>query len=339
MAVLPPLLRVPYKVVNGVAIPTDVHLPSVKESKSLAPVLINLHGGGFMLGHAGMNNADQIQYCLDLGWIVLSAEYRLCPAVDLLEGPITDARDILRWSQNGGLSRVLKELGPKECPMPDPQRVMAMGASAGGSLALCMAWGVEQPPLAILDFYGPKCYDDAAWQQPIPALASKLPPPPPPSAFAPLFEEKEIFVGGVSLEGQSSQRSPLTAGDPNRNTLRTAFTMKAIADGRVLQTIWPKFPEHLDLIDPALNVSSNWPPTAVVHGDADVMVPIQLSARFAALLEEEGVHHEMITVVGEPHTFLGKMEKGSATWETQLKGFKFLERVLKSSYLNAVNVE
>lgn len=91
-----------------------------------------------MLGHAAMNNADQIQHCLGLGWIVLSAEYRLCPGVDLLEGPITDARDLLRWSQDGGLAKALTEFGPKDCPKPDQQRIMAMGASAGGSLALCL---------------------------------------------------------------------------------------------------------------------------------------------------------------------------------------------------------
>jgi acetyl esterase/lipase len=131
-------LRLPYKKVNGVEIPTDVHLPSTKSAaeNALAPVLIMVHGGGFVLGYSKMNNADQIQDCLDRGWIVLSIEYRLCPGVNLLKGPMCDARDVLLWVQTGGLAAALK--GASSPVQPDPDRVMAMGASAGGHLSLCM---------------------------------------------------------------------------------------------------------------------------------------------------------------------------------------------------------
>ena len=64
-----------------------------------------------MLGHAGMNNKDQIQDCLGRGWIVLAIEHRLCPGVNVLEGPMTDVRDALSWVQNGGLNTALKRNG------------------------------------------------------------------------------------------------------------------------------------------------------------------------------------------------------------------------------------
>lgn len=93
-----------------------------------------------MLGSFKMNNADQIQDCLGRGWIVLSIEYRLCPGVDILEGPMSDSRDALRWVQNGGLANSLeKACGAPAAPVQaDPDRVMVMGASAGGHLSLCM---------------------------------------------------------------------------------------------------------------------------------------------------------------------------------------------------------
>lgn len=130
-------IRVPYKIVDNVSIPTDVHIPThTSSSNELCPVIIIIHGGGFVLGSSGMNNKDQIEDCLERGWFVLSAEHRLCPGLDLLQGPMTDVRDLLSWSQQGGLANALQTSGCKL--RPDAERVMAMGTSAGGHLALSL---------------------------------------------------------------------------------------------------------------------------------------------------------------------------------------------------------
>ena len=132
-------IRVPYKAVNGVSIPTDIHFkPSAIShfDRKKAPVLLIFHGGGFAVGEASMNSSDQIEDCLDRGWIVLSAEYRLCPGVTALDGPVKDARDLLDWSQNGGLEATLQNVSSGISP--DTERVMAMGTSAGGHLALSL---------------------------------------------------------------------------------------------------------------------------------------------------------------------------------------------------------
>ncbi|PCH06351.1 Alpha/beta hydrolase fold-3 [Penicillium occitanis (nom. inval.)] len=328
------LLRVPYKQVDGTEIPTDVYLPLRKATgdHALAPVLIMCHGGGFIVGWSRMNNADTIEDCLERGWIVLSIEYRLCPGVDLVEGPMTDARDVLRWVQTGGLATALEKASTSI--RPDPERVMAMGASAGGHLALSMAWDVEKPPLAILDFYGPKMFDDPFWLRPIEEVRSRLPSMLPDSAFEHLYQEKTVFMGGISLEGQRDAAGPTRSVpmQPNLNDKRQLFAMQAIAQGKVLRSIWPAFPNGLDRVDPARNVHKDWPPTAIVHGTADTMVPMHLSQAFEGLLKEQGVETEFIEVEDEPHTFLGKMVKGSKTWDTQRRGFDFLERILRLSY-------
>lgn len=89
-----------------------------------------------MLGHAKMNNKDQIEDCLDRGWIVLSLEYRLCPGVNVLEGPMSDTRDAYEWARTGGLAEALQNASFDV--QPDVERIMAMGASAGGHLALSL---------------------------------------------------------------------------------------------------------------------------------------------------------------------------------------------------------
>lgn len=47
---------------------------------------------------------------------------------------MTDVRDALSWAQNGGLAKALKESG-KDVEV-DAERVMVMGTSSGGHLAL-----------------------------------------------------------------------------------------------------------------------------------------------------------------------------------------------------------
>jgi acetyl esterase/lipase len=134
-------LRLTYKSIDGIDIPTDVHLPAERRYDH-APVLLMLHGGGFVVGDASMNNRDQIENCLARGWIVLSLEYRLCPGSNVLEGPMTDVKDALCWVQEGRFGQALKQ--SRNDMEPDVDRVMACGTSAGGHLALSL---VRQPTL------------------------------------------------------------------------------------------------------------------------------------------------------------------------------------------------
>ena len=266
---------------------------------------------------------------------------------------MADVRDLLSWSQQGGLARALQVSGSKL--RADPDRVMAMGTSAGGHLALSLvrkfdiihssshslrslwqafanvvikAWDVPKPPLAILDFYGAKCFEDDFWSRPVAQIKGILPPKPPPAFFEPLFAEKETFTGGVSLEGQAG---PAAQG-PDFTDPRQAYALYNIGEGKMLQSIWPHAPTDLHLVDPYLNIDPSWPPTVIVHGNRDFMIPIHISKKFEARLKENNVESALIEVEGEPHTFVGKMEKGSQTWVTQRQGFDFLDDVLSRSY-------
>lgn len=90
-----------------------------------------------MLGHSRMVNKDQIEDCLNRGWIVVVPDHRLCPQVDIFEGPVQDIRDLLHWIQNGELNKIISEKtsGAVFC---DVDRIVAFGTSAGGTLALCL---------------------------------------------------------------------------------------------------------------------------------------------------------------------------------------------------------
>lgn len=73
----------------------------------------------------------EIETLVDLGFVVVVPEYRLCPQVSVYNGPIKDAEDCLQWMRQD-LPGLLESEGVKV----DSQRVAAMGHSAGGGMAL-----------------------------------------------------------------------------------------------------------------------------------------------------------------------------------------------------------
>lgn len=147
-----------------------------------------------------------------------------------------------------------------------------------------------------------------------------------PSDSEAVHNERAVYIGGMSLEGQAS--------DPNHPNpkQRQGFAMHQIATGKVVNAIWPTYPSKLEQIDPILNVNEKWPPVAIVHGTADTTIPMRLSKEFEQVLKAKGVKTEFFEVEGEPHTFVGKMVKGSQTWNTQRRGFDWLADRLAESY-------
>ena len=61
----------------------------------------------------------------------------------------------------------------------------------------------------------------------------------------------------------------------------------------------------LDRYCPVRNVSTEYPPTLLVHGTADTDVPYQLSADMAKELARFKVEHELVTVTGAGHGLSG----------------------------------
>jgi acetyl esterase/lipase len=150
--------------------------------------------------------------------------------------------------------------------------------------------------------------------------------------FQSLYEEKVTYIGGASLEGQSEGGASGPPSTPNLSDPRQLFVLNMIAQGRVVESIWPSAPKDLHLIDPVLNVHSDWPPTAFVHGTKDFMIPMEMSQYMEIKLRSAGVETAFFPVPDEPHTFVGQMLKGSATWHKQREGFDFLERILRRTY-------
>lgn len=167
------------------------------------------------------------------------------------------------------------------------------------------------------------------WKTPLPHVRAKLPPNLEDSFLRKVYDEIPVPTdSSVSLEGQSESGA---SKGPNFSRPRDAFAFTQIASGNVLAAIYPdsetKDPTFQD-VDPVQNVGSEFPPTYIVHGLADTMVPIDLSRELLARLKREGVKCGMTEVPDEEHTFAAMMKVGSRTWWLQREGFDFLEGVI-----------
>jgi acetyl esterase/lipase len=88
------------------------------------PALLWIHGGGYVIGSAQMEDGLCRQFSARLGVTVASVEYRLAPEHPY-PIPLEDCYSVLTWL--AGL------------PSVDPGRVAIAGASAGGGLAAALA--------------------------------------------------------------------------------------------------------------------------------------------------------------------------------------------------------
>jgi acetyl esterase/lipase len=77
--------------------------------------------------------SEQIRDLADAGFVIVLADYSLCPQVSLYDGPIQDARDVYHWCK-----KTLPGLLAAEGVKVEPAKTVAVGYSAGATLALCL---------------------------------------------------------------------------------------------------------------------------------------------------------------------------------------------------------
>lgn len=117
-----------------------------------------IHGGGHMTLSRKAIRPAQTSLLLANNVIPVSLDYTLCPEVDLINGPIADIRDAYIWAQTK-----LPGLVSDERIKIDPTKIVMIGWSTGGHLAMTTAWTTKdiglEPPCAILAFYSPTDFE------------------------------------------------------------------------------------------------------------------------------------------------------------------------------------
>lgn len=116
-----------FATIEGRPLQAAIYRP--KNPASLAPILVYVHGGGFMIGSVTETDAD-LRWFADRGWLVVSVDYRLFPeGVPTWDLAPADVACALAWLKSNAT-----EFGG------DIGRLAILGDSAGGNLAINFAY-------------------------------------------------------------------------------------------------------------------------------------------------------------------------------------------------------
>jgi acetyl esterase/lipase len=263
-----------YKTVGDLPIQADVYrLPG----DDVRPVIVWIHGGGLITGGRGGPSLEQRKRYLDAGYVIVSIDYRLAPETKL-PGILDDLRDAIQW---------VRAEGPKLYKI-DPKRLAVVGHSAGGYLALMAGFAVEPRPRALVAFYGYGDVDGAWYAKPH-AIYRKT---------RPLFTKEEAYQAIGTKETTRSVKG--------RGNFYTYCRQNGLWPREVVGYDPATQPREFDRFCPVRNVTRDYPPTFLLHGDKDIDVPHDQSVAMAAELKRAGVVHEFISVKGGGHGFDAK---------------------------------
>jgi acetyl esterase/lipase len=283
----------------------------------------------------------QTRLLLGKGFLPVSLDYRLCPEVALSEGPMVDVLDALAWARNDLPGIPLRRSGLQI----DGEKVVVVGWSSGGQLAMSLAWTAPQaglrPPESILAFYAPTDYEDKWWKNPIHPIG------------APYKGQQYDVLEGVFDEPVTNYdmvgawEEPLA--DPRSiHDARTRIVLHINWKAQTLPIILNGLPsrktaaEHSDVKDwnalpqPSLDIiraasprahvdqGSYNVPTFFIHGTADDLIPWQQSQGTYQTMVDNGIDTGLVLLEDGPHICDLSSDPKSDGWKAVLKAYDFL---------------
>nr|BCD52390.1 polyketide synthase SptM [Aspergillus sp.] len=296
---------------DGVSLLADIYYPSVADdANQRRPIALLLHGGGHIMLSRKDIRADQTMLLLDAGFLPVSIDYRLCPETSLIEGPMRDARDALRWARQTLPTLPLQ----REDIHPNGDQVVAIGWSTGGHLAMSLAWTAAElavaAPEAVLSFYCPTDYTDPFWSQPNFPFGKQIAPPgeidiragmspTPITAYNPP-RSKRALGGWMSTTDPRSQIALHM--NWKGQTLPVLLNAAQTAPG---EKLLDPTKEDIVRVCPTSQASAgNYrSPTFIIHGSLDDLIPMSQVRHTAKVMKANGVDVQLRELDGSIHLF------------------------------------
>ena len=281
-----------YKQVDEIRIQADVYRA---DDEVIRPTLVYIHGGALINGSRAPVPRRLLNLAQQEGYVLVSIDYRLAPEVKL-PAIIEDLKDAFTW---------IRAKGPTLFHA-NPEKLVVSGGSAGGYLALMSGICVEPRPTALVAYWGYGDVDGDWYTQPSAHYRQAVP----------LIAKEEAYggVGGKVLSGVDFSAS---ADRPGANSSVSGKIRRDRARYyRYLRQngLWTREvtgfdpatqPQELDPYCPVRNVTSEYPPTILIHGTEDTDVPYALAVNMAAALAENKISHELVAVQGAGHGLSG----------------------------------
>jgi acetyl esterase/lipase len=264
-----------YKKVGDLEVKLDVHRAN---DAVLRPLVVWIHGGALISG-GRQSLSRAAKTLLQAGYCVASIDYRLAPE-SKLPAILSDVEDAFRWLRENAREKLHAH----------PDRIVVVGESAGGYLSLTAGFRVQPRPAAVISFFG---YGDV--------VGSWYADPSPHARHhkAMLTDEEMAAI----------EAGPPVANSRDRKTNGGAYYSMTRRLG-----VWPIKVTGCDPIKErtrfvpfmaAYNVTADYPPTLLIHGNVDTDVPYEQSEIMAREFKKHGVAHQFITINNGEHGLTG----------------------------------
>ncbi|KAK6217920.1 hypothetical protein LQW54_003208 [Pestalotiopsis sp. IQ-011] len=339
---------VAFKQVDGLQLSADIYYPDhLIEAGTTLPIALLIHGGGHVVLSRKDVRAEQVGWLLRDGFLPVSIDYRLCPETSLLEGPIADVADALSWARNA-----LPNLTTLQRPdiTPDGDRVVAIGWSTGGMLALSLGWTkLCRAPDAILAMYCPCDYEDPFWTLPNRPEGSDGASAEDHGGYA-LDADILDACSGKSIAGYNvppGDGQPVSGGwlapsDPrSRLALHMNWhgrTLDVLVNGRDAlsadstsnSSLDPSSLRNISPLSRARQGDYAQVPTFIIHPSLDDLIPVAQAERLHDALHERGIEVQLRVVNGQKHLFdiYPRWKTDKAAYEAVSNGYEFLKKTV-----------
>jgi acetyl esterase/lipase len=217
--------------------------------------------------------------CLANDLVVVSIDYRLAPETQLPE-IIRDVEDAFVW---------VRAKGP-ELFGADAEKIAVIGGSAGGYLTLASGHRVKPRPAALVSLWG---YGDLVgdwYSTPSPHARHQ----------SPKLSREEAYkqVSGPPISDARERKG--NGGAFYQYCRQQGMWPKAVSG-------WDPREEREKFVPymPVANVTAEYPPTLLIHGDKDTDVPYEQSTIMVEQFVKHKVKHELITLAGGEHGLAG----------------------------------
>lgn len=238
----------------------DLYLPENRKPGKMSPAVVMIHGGGWAGGDkAALREYETGAILARAGYVAASINYQMAPGKRWPTN-VHDCKNAVRFLRaNAGKYGV------------DAKHIGVMGGSAGGHLALMVAYTSGVPGLEPTS--------------PYPGVSSRV------SCVIDLY--------GITNLLTRQKTDPRGKPTGERSNTTALFPQTRQQD-----------PGRWRLASPVSYVAKTSPPTLILHGLADATVDYLQAKELAAKLEQHGVEHKLILLEGVGHTFYLKTWRG-----------------------------
>jgi acetyl esterase/lipase len=217
----------------------DVWQPSEQTAQS-GMAVVYLHVSAWYLFDKDFFTRPFFRQLTAQGHVVMDVAYRLCPEVDIY-GMVGDVKRALAWMKTHSADYQV-----------NPERVVLMGASAGGHLALLAAYAPDHPQFTPLDVHG--C--DLS----VRAVVSYYGPTDLCAVYQHTKQQRVLGLPKVEIG--------LPGAAKMKKTMQDAGRLDILLGGHLYEV-----PAVYELASPVTHVHSGCPPTLLITADLDLVSP------------------------------------------------------------------